>query len=454
MYKTMAQAYQFLIIGLGVTGLSVARFLHRRGISFAVADNSDHPSQHQALLKFASDTPVYTGDIKAAYLEQAEQLIVSPGVSLKTLRAITANKKRKSFIGDIELFARYAPPCPIAAITGTNGKSTVASLLADAAKCAGLNVASGGNLAGERPQSMPALDLIEQYKDVELYVLELSSFQLQTIYSLRPSVSVILNIKPDHLDHHESFADYHDAKLRIHRNSAVVVVNREEQIALQIEGAARRVSFGLDQAPSGHFGVIEKDGLRHIAYGDKLLISEADIALVGDMGLLNTQAMFAMGHALGLPFDAMCSAASSFHSLAHRLQHIGCRNGVDWYNDSKATNVSATCAALHSIDRPVVLIAGGLGKGGDFKPLVDLAETKVRAVVLLGKDAEQIAAAMEGRVPYIRVENMEQAVLCAADTAHPGDCVLLSPACASLDMYRNYKERGEAFRSAYKKLSQ
>ena len=454
MYKTMAQAYQFLIIGLGVTGLSVARFLHRRGISFAVADNSDHPSQHQALLKFAPETPVYTGDIKAAYLEQAEQLIVSPGVSLKTLQAIPANKKRESFIGDIELFARYAPQCPIAAITGTNGKSTVASLLADAAKYAGLNVASGGNLAGERPQSMPALDLIEQYKDVELYVLELSSFQLQTIYSLRPSVSVILNIKPDHLDHHESFADYRDAKLRIHRNSAVVVVNREEDIAPQIDGKARRVSFGLDQAPAGHFGVIEKDGLRHIAYGNEPLISEADIALVGDTGLLNTQAMFAMGHALGLPFDSMCGAASSFHGLTHRLQHIGCRNGVDWYNDSKATNVSATCAALHSIDRPVVLIAGGLGKGGDFKPLADLAETKVRAVVLLGKDAEQIAAAMEGRIPYIRVENMEQAVLRAADTTHPGDCVLLSPACASLDMYRNYKERGEAFKAAYKKLSQ
>ena len=452
MYKTMAQAYQFLIVGLGVTGLSVARFLHQRGISFAVADNSDHPSQHQALLKFAPETSVYTGDIKAAYLEQAEQVVVSPGVSLKTLQAIAANKKKESFIGDIELFARYAPQCPIAAITGTNGKSTVASLLADAAKCAGLNVASGGNLAGERPQSMPALDLIEQYKDAELYVLELSSFQLETIYSLRPSVSVILNIKPDHLDHHESFADYRDAKLRIHKNSEVVVVNREENIVPQIDDPARRVSFGLNQAPAGHFGVIEKDGLRHIAYGDELLISEADIALVGDMGLLNTQAMFAMGHALGLPFDAMCSAAGSFHGLAHRLQHIGCRNGVDWYNDSKATNVSATCAALHSIAKPVVLIAGGLGKGGDFKPLADLAETKVRTVVLLGKDAEQIAAAMEGRVPYMRVENMERAVLCAADTAGPGDCVLLSPACASLDMYRNYKERGEAFRSAYKKL--
>ena len=453
MYRTMAQAYQFLIIGLGITGLSVARFLHRRGMSFAVADNSEHPSQHEALLKFAPEAPVYTGDIKAAYLEQAEQIVVSPGVSLKTLAAMQANTKRDRFIGDIELFARYAPQCPIAAITGTNGKSTVASLLADAAKCAGLNVASGGNLAGEHPHSMPALDLLEQHRDVELYVLELSSFQLETIYSLQPSVSVILNIKPDHLDRYESFADYRNAKLRIHRNSAVVVVNREEDIAPQIDDSVKQLSFGLDRASSGHFGVIEEEGIRHIAYGDETLISESDIALVGDVGLLNTQAMFAMGYALGLPFDAMCGAAGEFHGLAHRLQHIGCRNGIDWYDDSKATNVSATCAALHSIDRPVVLIAGGLGKGGDFKLLADLAESKVCAAVLLGKDAEQIAAAMEGRVPYTRVENMAQAVGCAADTARSGDCVLLSPACASLDMYRNYKERGEAFRSAYKKLS-
>ncbi len=452
----MAQAYQFLIIGLGVTGLSVARFLHRRSISFAVADDNEHPSQHEALLKFAPETQVYTGDIKAAYLEQAEQVVVSPGVSLKTLAAIQAHTKRDRFIGDIELFARYAPQCPIAAITGTNGKSTVASLLTDAAKCAGLHVASGGNLAGEHPCSMPALDLLERRKDVELYVLELSSFQLETIYSLRPSVSVILNIKPDHLDRYESFADYRNAKLRIHRNSKAIVVNREEDVASQIDDiddSVKQPSFGLDRPSVGHFGVIEKEGIRHIAYGDETLISESDIALVGDVGLLNTQAMFAMGYALGLPFDAMCKAAGGFHGLAHRLQHIGCRNGVDWYDDSKATNVSATCAALSSIDKPVVLIAGGLGKGGEFELLVDLAESKVRAAVLLGQDAEQIAVAMEGRVPYTRVENMAQAVLCAADTARPGDCVLLSPACASLDMYRNYKERGDAFRSAYKKLS-
>lgn len=453
MYQAMAQAYQFLIIGLGITGLSVARFLHRRGLSFAVADDNEHPPQYEELLKFAPETKVYTGGIKAAYLKRAEQVVISPGVSLKAMEAVQTNAVNTKFIGDVELFARYAPHCPIAAITGTNGKSTVAALLAEAAKCAKLNVASGGNLAGEYPHSMPALDLIEQYEDVELYILELSSFQLETIYSLQPGVSVILNIKPDHLDRYESFADYRDAKLRIHSKSAVAVINREEHIALKIPKSTRQLSFGLDQAPPGHFGIVEKEGIRHIAYGDRILIAEADIALVGDVGLLNTQAMFAMGHALGLSFDAMCSAASNFHGLAHRMQHIGCRNNVDWYDDSKATNVSATCAALHSVDRPIVLIAGGAGKGEDFKLLADSSESNVRAVVLLGKDAEQIAREMEGRVPYTLVKDMEQAVRYADDYAQPGDCVLLSPACASLDMYRNYRERGEVFVAAYKKLS-
>ena len=452
MYQTMAQAYQFLIIGLGVTGLSVARFLHRRDISFAVADDSEHPSQYEELLKFAPETQVYTGDIKTAYLEQAEQIVVSPGVSLKALEAVQANVAHERFIGDIELFARHAPHCPVVAITGTNGKSTVAALLADAAKCAKLNVASGGNLAGDYPHSMPALDLIEQHKDIELYILELSSFQLETVHSLQPSVSVILNIKPDHLDRYESFEAYRDAKLRIHRNSTAVVVNREEDIELEISGSVRQFSFGLGQAPFGHFGIVEKGGLRHIAYGDEILISESDIALAGDMGLLNTQAMFALGHALGLSFEAMCSAASNFRGLVHRLQHIGCRNNVDWYDDSKATNVSASCAALRSMDRPVVLIAGGVGKGEAFKPLADLSESKARAVVLMGKDAEQIARELESRVPYTLVKDMKQAVRCADDYAQPGDCVLLSPACASLDMYQNYKERGKAFAAAYKKL--
>ena len=453
MDQVMAQAYKFLIIGLGVTGLSVAHFLHRRGISFAVADHHEQPTQHEALLEFAPETRVYTGDIKADYLEQAEQVIVSPGVSLKALMAIQSSTKAEQFIGDVELFARYAPHRPIAAITGTNGKSTTAALLADAAKCAGLSVACGGNLAGDYPESMPALDLIDNYKEVDLYILELSSFQLETIYSLRPSVSVILNIRPDHLDRYTSFDEYRDAKLRIHQNSSTVIINREEDIEIPTSESTRQLSFGLGQPPFGHFGVIEKEDNKYIAYGDETLISETEIGLRGDIGLLNTQAMFAMGHALGFSFEAMCEAASNFRGLAHRMQHLGCRNDIDWYNDSKATNVSAACAALRAIDKPIVLIAGGVAKGEDFTPFADLLESSARHVVLLGKDAKQIARAIESRVAYTIVEDMEQAVRCARDYAKPGDCVLLSPACASLDMYHNYSARGEAFATAYKKLT-
>ena len=452
MVVAMAQAYKFLIVGLGVTGLSVAYFLHRRGISFAVADNSEQPSQYDALLEFAPETPIYTGEMKSAYFEQAEQVVVSPGVSLKTLTAIQPDVRKERFIGDIELFARYAPTRPIAAITGTNGKSTTAALLADAAKCAGIRVASGGNLAGDYADSMPALDLIDGCENAELYILELSSFQLETTYSLRPSVSVILNIKPDHLNRYESFAEYRDAKLRVHRNSSTLIVNREEDIAIEISAATRCLSFGLDKAPPDHFGIIAKEGIRYISYGDRTLISESDIPLSGDMGLLNTQAMFAMGYALGLSFEAMCEATGNFRGLAHRLQHIGCRGGVDWYDDSKATNVSAACAALRSLDRPVVLIAGGVGKGEDFKPLADLSVSKVRAVVLLGEAAERITVAIAGRIPHTLVKDMEEAVCRAEEYAQFGDCVLLSPACASLDMYRDYRERGKVFAAAYKKL--
>ena len=453
MITAMAQAYKFLIIGLGVTGLSVAHFLYRRGISFAVADNSEQPKQYDALLEFAPDAQVYTGDIKDSYIQQAEEVVVSPGVSLKSIEAQTTDIKSKPLISDIELFARYVSSAPVAAITGTNGKSTTAALLADAAKCADLDVASGGNLVGDYPDSMPALDLIDRCADAELYVLELSSYQLELSYSLQPRVSAVLNIKPDHLDRYESFADYRDAKLRVHRNSSVVVVNRAEDIDMTIPTTARRVSFGLDEARRGHFGIIEKEGIRHIAFGEQILIAESDIALLGDVGLLNTQAMFAMGHALGLSFAAMCKAATNFRGLAHRMEHIGCRRDIDWYDDSKATNVSAACAALATIDRPIVLIAGGLGKGEDFKPLADLSvSNKVRAVVLLGRDAEQISVAIAGRIPHTQVCDMEEAVRCAADYAQPGDCVLLSPACASLDMYRDYRERGDAFAAAYKKL--
>ena len=452
MIIAMAQAYKFLIIGLGVTGLSVAHFLYRRGISFAVADHSEQPSQYDALLEFAPDTQIYSGDIKPQYIQQAEQVVISPGVALKSLTAPQADMKKERFISDIELFARYVPPCPIATITGTNGKSTTVALLADAAKCAGLNAAVGGNLVGDYPNSMPALDLIDHCEGAELYILELSSFQLETTYSLHPDVSVVLNIKPDHLDRYDSFADYADTKMQIHKNSSAIVVNRED-IATAKSAWSEYLSFGLDKGCRGHFGIVVKEGLRYIARGEQILISESDIALPGDVGLLNTMAMFAMGDRLGLSCQAMCKAAANFQGLAHRMKHIGQRDNIDWYDDSKATNVAAACAALGCLDKPIVLIAGGLGKDGDFKPLADMAVSKVRAFVLLGQDAKRIAEAIAGRIPYTLVEDMQQAVRCAADYAQPGDSVLLSPACASLDMYRDYRERGEVFAAAYKQLN-
>jgi len=450
--QTMAYKYQFLIVGLGLTGLSVARFLHRRGIPFAITDSSEYPSHFDALLDIAPRTPVFRGPLKALHLFEAAEVVLSPGVPLSAVTAQSGEVGQRC-ISDIELFARHAPRRSLAAITGTNGKSTTAALLTDAAKCAALNVGSGGNLSGEYPGSMPALDLLDHPADFALYVLELSSFQLEHTYTLKPSVSVILNLQADHLDRHPSFAAYRAAKLRIHRNSAYVITNRDAQLALEIPGSAAHTSFGSSAPQARHFGIVGCRGDRHIVYGDKPWLAESELAVKGDTALLNIQAMFAMGRALGLPYGAMYRAAKDFRGLPHRLVPIGCLAGANWYDDSKATNVAAACAAVHAMDGRVVFIGGGESKGADFAPLATLLESKARALVLLGKDAAQIAAAVSPTVRRTIVDTMEQAVLCARDYARPGDSVLLSPACSSHDRYPNYRARGAAFVAAYQKYA-
>jgi len=448
----MEYKYQFLIVGLGLTGLSVARFLHRRGISFAIADSSDCPSHYEDLLRFAPNTPVFRGPIKGLHIFEAAEIVMSPGVPLSEVTSQSAEVWRRC-ISDIELFARHAPRHPLAAITGTNGKSTTAALLCDAAKCAALNVGSGGNLSGEYRGSVPALELLAHSADVALYVLELSSFQLQHTHTLKPTVSVILNLKADHLDRHRSFAAYQAAKLRIHRNSEWVITHRDTPLPLEIRDSVAHTSFALSAPQPGHFGIVGCRGDRHIVYGDEPWLAESALAVKGDSALLNIQAMFAMGRALALPYDAMCRAAKNFRGLPHRLVPIGRLDGADWYDDSKATNVAAACAALQAMNGRVVFIGGGDSKGADFAPLATLLEDNARALVLLGKDAAQIAAAVPSSIPRTIVDTMQQAVRCAKEYAQRGDSVLLSPACSSHDMYPNYRARGEAFVAAYQKYA-
>ena len=436
--------HKVLIVGLGATGLSTARFLHRRGIAYAVADDRASPPAYDDLMMLDRDAEVHLGAFEASRFLDADDLVVSPGVPLKTPAVSQAVARGKPVIGDVELFARCVAPRKVVAITGSNGKSTVTSLLARMAAVAGLRVAAGGNLG------VPALDLLDDRADADVYILELSSFQLETTRSLRPAASVVLNVSDDHLDRYDTPDEYLQTKLGVHRNSSTVVVNREEAFAVETHGAAV-VSFGLDAGADGHFGIV--GGTRRaVARGTQAWLDCDDVPLAGAAGLLNVQAAFALVCALRLPRAAMVGAARTFQGLAHRMQHIGNLDGVEWINDSKATNVAAAVCALRAVRAKAVLICGGDGKGASFAALGDAIAEHARSIVLLGRDADKIAGAVAGRVPVVAVADMRAAVAAARRAAEPGDCVLLSPACASFDLYRDYRARGDAFTEAFREL--
>ncbi len=436
--------HKALIVGLGATGLSAARFLHKRGVAFAVTDERESPPAYDALMTLDCNAEVYLGGFDEARFLEADDIILSPGVPLKTPAVSRAASRGKPVIGDIELFARCVAPGKVVAITGSNGKSTVTTLLAEMAAAAGLRAAVGGNLGP------PALDLLGDAA-ASVYILELSSFQLETTFSLQPLVSVVLNVSEDHLDRYETTAEYLRAKLGVHRNSKTVVVNREE--AFEVDAArAEVVSFGLDAPAPGHFGVVVDGGRRAIACGARAWLDCDEVPLVGESGLLNVQAAFALGRALRLPRAVMVESARRFSGLAHRMQRLGRLDGVEWFDDSKATNVAAAISALHAVPGKAVVICGGDGKGAGFGALGEAVARHARAAVLLGRDAGRIAQAIAGRVPTVAVEDMRGAVREARKAAKPGDCVLLSPACASFDLYRDYAERGDVFAEAFREL--
>lgn len=445
--KQTFQDHKAIIVGLGATGLSVARFLHRHNFDFMVVDDREDPPGYQQLVAEIPSADLYVGLSNEDYFDEANDIVVSPGVSLKlpALRRAAAN--HKSIIGDIELFAQYVrEQSKVVAITGSNGKSTVASLLAQMARQAGVAVAAGGNLG------RPALDLLDEA--VDLYVLELSSFQLETVSSMRPAASTILNLSEDHLDRYPSMDAYRKAKLRVHRRSECAVINREQRFELELADDTMTVSYGLDAPRGDNIGIVEAGGGPTIARGDEILIACRELALAGPAGILNTQAAFALGYQIGLDQNAMCDAARVFEGLPHRLQKIGLLNGVEWFNDSKATNVGAVICALQTLDKKVILICGGLDKRADFKSLAATAASRVKAFVLLGRDAGRIAAAVDGIAPVHRVDSMRTAVDTAYRISAAGDCVLLSPGCASFDMYHNYAQRGEDFTRLFRELEQ
>jgi UDP-N-acetylmuramoylalanine--D-glutamate ligase len=374
------------------------------------------------------------------------EVVVSPGVSLEEPLLVEARRRGLRLLGDIELFARVAP-APIAAVTGSNGKSTVTSLVAALAQAGGLSVRAGANLGP------PALELLEgEVPDV--YVLELSSFQLETTDSLRAVAACVLNLSPDHMDRHGSLARYAAAKARILAGARTVVLNREDpRVMAMWDGRAPCIRFGVDRPAEGEYGLEEADAGPVLARGSELLLPAGRLKLRGRHNLANALAALAMCEALGLRPAALTAALAAFPGLPHRAEWVAEHQGVTYINDSKGTNVGAAVAAISGMQGPVVLIAGGDGKGADFRPLAEAARGRVRAAVLLGRDAPLLEQALAGVCPTFRVTGIEAAVAEAARQATPGDTVLLSPACASTDMYADYTERGLRFAAAAQELA-
>jgi UDP-N-acetylmuramoylalanine--D-glutamate ligase len=458
-----------VVVGLGKTGASCLRYLTRRGIAVSATDTRRAPPGLAELGALADSVTLRLGGFDLSLLDGASQVLMSPGVSLEEPIAQAARARGIEVLGDVELFAR-AVQAPVIGVTGTNGKSTVTSLVAHMAEAAGRRVLAGGNLG------VPALDLLEQPVP-ELYVLELSSFQLETTWSLRPAAAVVLNVSADHLDRYATVAAYAGAKARIFERAATVVLNVDDPLVAAMRGAVedralsgggdargtaggeadgaagatRIVTFSIGTA-AADYSLLKSGAKTQLARRGEPLLDIGRMKITGLHNAANALAALALGDAVGLPMAAMLAALESFPGLPHRSAWVADVAGVRYINDSKGTNVGATLAAVAGMAGPLVMIAGGQGKGQDFSPLADGFRGKVRHTVLIGKDAPALAAALAGVSSTEIVASMQEAVAAASRAARPGDTVLLSPACASLDMFRDYAERGEVFAAAVRML--
>lgn len=445
MNVTAAKQPYAVIVGLGRTGFSCARYLRARNWRLAVTDTRPKPPEMAALAALDPMIPVSVGGLDARLLEGADCVVASPGVSLEEPFFVEARRRGIEIAGDIELFAR-AVDAPVVGITGTNGKSTVTTLVGRMAARAGLRVRVGGNL-GE-----PALDLLGA--GAGLYVLELSSFQLDATTSLALQAATVLNVSPDHLDRYASVAAYADSKARIFARCETAVINLDDPLVVAMPRPGQKtVSFSLRASIGADYAVATRDGEWWLTRREEALLPVSAMKIKGLHNAANALASLALGDALGLAMPAMLEELSTFTGLPHRSQWVADVNGVTYINDSKGTNVGATIAAVSGMQGPLVMIAGGDGKNQDFAVLADAFRGKVRHTVLIGRDAAAIAAALKGVCTLEMCTSLEDAVRAAAKAAQPGDTVLLSPACASLDMFRDYTHRGAVFTEAVKELA-
>jgi len=429
-----------LVVGLGASGLSCLRLLRRLGVNVAATDTRDRPPALEQVKASWPDLPLFLGGLWPQAFRNADLLLLSPGVALAEPEVAAAAARGVRVWGDIELFARLAQ-APTVAITGTNGKSTVTALLGQMAERAGRRVRVGGNLG------TPALELLDP--QAELYVLELSSFQLETTWSLYARAAAVLNISADHLDRYPSSQAYAAAKARIFQGAGTQVLNLDDPAVLAMALPGRpQIGFTLGKPGRDQLGRLRLAGKRWLAHGARPLLAVTELGISGAHNEANVLAALALSLALGLPLAPCLQAAREFSGLPHRSQLVRERRGVRFVNDSKGTNVGATVAAVAGLEGKLVLIAGGLGKGQDFAPLREALRGRTRAVLVIGKDGPAIARVLASEHPVHAARDLGEAVTLAAELARPGDTVLLSPACASMDMFRDYAERGEAFAAA------
>ena len=445
------QAVYTLVVGLGKTGLSVVRYLRALGEAVIVVDSRDIPPGLSILKNEYPDVEYFTGDFDVKLFVAAHRIIVSPGVALSVPSLVAAKNNNIEIIGDIDLFAHEAA-APVIGITGSNGKSTVTTLLALMASQTGKNAVASGNIG------LPVLDALND--DVDLYVLELSSFQLESLQRLPMKAAVVLNISEDHLDRYKNIVAYAMSKQVIYENAEILVLNKDDRLANHSEAGSyagisnKQIQFTLNIPEENEFGICEVNNIKSLHFGKTKLIDVDQLKLKGSHNIQNALAALALGYACGLPIEGMLETLKTFKGLPHRTQFVAEINGVNWINDSKATNVGAAVAALVGLPGKHVLIAGGEAKGANFSELADAIQKHCRAVVLFGKDAGKIQSALPDSLIVENAVDMQTAVQFAASLAQAGDNVLLAPACASFDMFDNFEHRGEVYIRSVEALQQ
>lgn len=438
-------AGKYVVIGLGKTGLSCVRFLTHLGCDVAVIDTRAQPPGLEELKAEFPSARFFSGALDQFDLTQAQELIVSPGLSIRTPAIAKAQAAGVSIAGDVELFCRTVSE-PVIAVTGSNGKSTVVTLLGELLQAAGKTVKVAGNIG------LPVLDALMAKEPVDVWVLELSSFQLETTHSLRAEVACILNVTEDHMDRYESLNDYASAKQRIFNQCEKAVYWIDDPRTCPVGQPCKMMAFGGAGGQRGRFHVRQDAGERWVMDGDTPVVRGSELLIKGSHNLLNVAAIFSILTAFEVDYRRVLESLRRFPGLPHRCRWVASTNDVSWYNDSKGTNVGAAQAAIEglgsSMAGKLIWIAGGDGKGADFTLLRPMVRQYVREAILLGRDAKLIAAALDGACPVTHVNTLQEAVSVAAQKAHSGDAVLLSPACASLDMFKNYEERGQQFEAA------